>query len=187
MKSWKLFIPLLLATNAIVLAPLHAAPTQQESALKLRVVNFKYCVEHSKLGKQEQSTFDTLKKQMESNLQEKEKVLSEMARKFEDADFLDTLSLETETEMKRKFRQLNQEYSQIQNQYLQALQQTNMKVLQKLHEAVEKASATFAKQNNIELVLNSEGAFFTGPALDVSTQIISIMDDSFDKDPNVKN
>lgn len=45
----------------------------QASSLKIGVVNFKRCVETSKLGKLEQANFEALKKQMESVLGEKEK------------------------------------------------------------------------------------------------------------------
>jgi outer membrane protein len=150
--------------------------------VKIRVVNFKTCVEKSKLGKQEQSTFDALKKQMESNLEEREKTLNDLAKKFEDPDYLDSLSAEAETEMKRNFRKLSQEYSTLQNQYLQALQQTNFKVVQKLTASVEKASAAVAKQNNYDLVLNQEGSFFVNPQLDASMQVVAAMDDMFEKE-----
>lgn len=157
-----------------------------QPAAKVRVVNFKTCVEKSKIGKQEQSAFDTLKKQMESNLSEKEKVLNEMAAKFEDPDYMDSLSPEAETEVKRTFRKLNQEYSQLQSQYLQALQQTNYKVIQKLTAQIEQASATLAKRNNIDIILNSEGSFFVAPQLDISSQMVAILDEMFDKDSSNK-
>lgn len=149
---------------------------------KIKVVNFKSCVEKSKLGKQEQSAFDALKKQMETTLGEREKVLNEMAAKFEDPDYLDSLSPEAETEMKRKFRALNQEYTQVQNQYYQTLNQTNFRVVQKLTEAAAKATKTVAKETNLDLVLNDESCFFVSPALDISTQIVTEMDKVFDKE-----
>lgn len=149
---------------------------------KIRIVNFKSCVEQSKLGKQEQSAFEATKKQMETSLSEKEKTLNEMAAKFEDPDYLDSLSAEAETEIKRKFRHLNQEYTQLQNQYMQALQQTNFKVVQKLTENVTKAAALVAKQENVDLILNEEGAFFSSPALDISPKVVIAMDQMFDKE-----
>lgn len=151
-------------------------------APKIRTVNFKACVEKSKLGKQEQATFEALKKQMENSLAEKEKALNEMAAKFEDPDYLDSLSADAETEIKRKFRHLNQEYTQLQSQYMQALQQTNFKVVQKLTENVTKAAAEVAKQESLDLILNDEGAFFSSPTLDVSPKVVVIMDQTFDKE-----
>ena len=151
-----------------------------------RMVNFKTCVEKSKLGKQEQSAFEALKKQMEGNLAEREKTINEMAAKFENSDFLDSLSEDAEVKLKREFRAISQEYSQIQNQYLQALQQTNYKVVQKLTEVVRKASEKFASRNRVDFILNDEAAFYAAPAKDISTQIIAIMDEMFESDASLK-
>ena len=43
-------------------ASLQATDTANFAPAKVAVVNFKYCVEHSKIGQQEQSTFDMIKK-----------------------------------------------------------------------------------------------------------------------------
>ncbi len=75
---------------------------------KVGVVNFKTCVEQSEMGKKEQANFESLKKQMEGVLEEKEKALNEIANKFNDPDYLDSLSPEAEAELKHKFRSLNQ-------------------------------------------------------------------------------
>lgn len=146
----------------------------------IRTVNFKSCVENSKLGKQEQANFEALKKQMENILAEKEKTLNEIAEKFEDPDYLDSLSPEAETEIKRNFRHLNQELTQLQQQYYQALSQTNMKVVQKLTDVVNKAADTVAKQNGYDLILNEESYFHSNPDLDVSSKIVVAMDQLFD-------
>lgn len=154
------------------------------SAPKIRMVNVKTCIEHSKLGKQEQASFDALKKQMETVLGDKEKVLNDMAAKFEDADFLDSLTPEAETEMKRKFRGLTQEYTQLQQQYYQALQQANFKVMQKLTENITDAAKKVAQQTQVDLMLNEEACFYIAPGLDVSNNVIQVMDQQFDKEAN---
>lgn len=151
--------------------------------VKMGMVSFKKCVEDSKLGKFEQANFESLKKQMESVLAEKEKTLSDMASKFNDADYLDSLSPEAETDLKRKFRALNQELSQQQNQYLQSLQQTNFQVVQKLQEQVTKAAELIAKNEKYDVILNDESTFFASPDLDISSKIIAILDQDFDKNP----
>ncbi|MBA3957725.1 MAG: OmpH family outer membrane protein [Parachlamydiaceae bacterium] len=171
---------MILTAAVLLIVPVTAA--EAPANVKVRVVNFKKCAEHSKLGKQEQASFEAVKKQMETVLSEKEKILNEMATKFEDADFLDSLSPEAETEMKRKFRTLNQEYSQLQQQYIQALQQTNFKIVQKLSEGVAKAATTVAQQLKIDLILNDEFAFFAAPGLDVSNEIIAALDQIFDQE-----
>lgn len=149
--------------------------------LKIAVVSFKTCVEKSKIGKQEQANFESLKKQMETVLEEKEKNLNEMATKFNDPDYLDSLSAEAETEIKRKFRTQSQELTGYQNQYMQILQQMNMKVIQKLTEATTEASKQYALDKKIDLILNEE-SFYYSPELDISNEIIAILDKKFEKE-----
>jgi|694.fasta_scaffold01263_2 outer membrane protein len=155
----------------------------EQNSLKIGVVNFKHCVEQSKIGKKEQAQFEDLKKQMENVLAEKEKALNEMATKFNDADYLDSLSPEAETELKRKFRAQNQDLAQLQNQYMQSLQQTNFKVIQKLNEMISKAADTIAKKERYDLILNEEAAFFFTSGIDLSSKVIAILDEDFEKMP----
>ncbi len=150
-----------------------------KKTLNLGVVNFKTCVEKSKLGKKEQEGFDAMKKHMESLLDEKEKALNEMASKFND-DYLDTLSPEAETELKRKFRTMSQDLNQTQNQYYQTLNQENFKVLQKISGSVASCSAKVAKEKALDLILNEDSLFYYAPELDISTYVIKEMDALFD-------
>lgn len=159
-----------------------AAPAEGNKATNVRVINFKQCVEQSKVGKQEQTSFEALKKQMETVLEEKEKEINELAKKLEDGDFLDSLSVEAETELKRKFRQMGQEFSLLQNQYMQALNQTNYKIVQKLHDEVAVAAKAFGKKNNIDIILNDEACFFNDTSLDITTQLVAVLDENFEKD-----
>lgn len=150
--------------------------------LKIAIVDFKDCVEKSKLGKQEQANFDALRKQMEAILEEKEKTLNDIASKFNDIDYLDSLSPEAEADFKRKFRTLSQEFTQQQQQYYQALQQANVKIIQKISEVIAKASEEVAKKNKIDMVLNEDGAFYKGVNLDISPLVVTVMDEMFDKE-----
>lgn len=166
-----------------------AAPNNSSSSAtdpaktpKVAVVNFKTCVEKSKLGQKEQANFDAMKKQMETVLLEKEKALTEIASKFNDIDYLDSLSPEAETELKNKFRTLNQEFNQQQNQFYQSLSQTNMKIVQKLTDAITKIAGEVAKKNQFDIVLNEESSFFVSPALDISQQVIKVLDENFEKE-----
>jgi len=157
-----------------------SAVTAAEHNVKIAVVNFKTCVDQSKFGKEEQSNFEALRKQMENALEDREKVLNELSNKFNDADYLDSLSPETETELKRKFRNLSQELNQIQTQYYQTLNQTNMKIVQRLQEAVVKASKSVAEQKKLDIVINEESAFYYNLAFDISAEIILEMDKNFE-------
>lgn len=180
MKKW---------LSILLLAPLLAfgadAPVAKKevpASIKIGSVNFKTCVEKSNLGKQEQASFEAMKDQMEKVVIEKEKTLEDLAAKLGNPDELDLMSPEAEVEMKRKFRALSQEMGQIQNQFYQTLQQANYKVVQKISEAVAKASEKVAKDLKIDLVLNDETCFYCNAAIDISTFVIKEMDGQIDSD-----
>jgi len=179
-KIRKMFISL--TALGLVTTALCSAAEKPSSNVKIAVVNFKTCVDQSKMGKQEQSSFEALKKQMELSLEEKEKTMTEISEKFNDPDYLDSLSPEAETELKRKFRGMNQELSQIQAQYYQTLQQTNFKIVQKLQEDVTKAATTIAEQEDYDVVLNEESVFFVNAKHDISAKVIQLMDQNFEKE-----
>lgn len=151
--------------------------TENSAPAKIAVVNFKQCVEQSKLGKQEQASFEALKKQAESMLQDKEKALTEIAAKLDDSDYLDSLSNEAEAELKHKFRNLNQEMNQDQQRLYNALSQANFKIVQKLTDEVTKAAGEVAKAKGYDLVLNEESAFFFSSKLDITGEVVKMLDE----------
>lgn len=171
MKKW---------LSILLFAPLLAfaadAKTEIPANIKMGVVDFKTCVENSKLGKQEQASFEAMKNQMENVVIEKEKVLEELAGKLNNPDELDLMSPEAEVELKRKFRGLSQEMGQIQNQFYQTLSQANMKIVQKISDAVSKASEKVAKDLKIDLVLNDETCFYCNSAINISSLVVKEMD-----------
>ncbi|MCB1118639.1 MAG: OmpH family outer membrane protein [Chlamydiia bacterium] len=174
MKQWisLTLLSCLLATSAF------AAEAKRPN---MAVVDFKTCVEGSKLGKEEQANFNKLKQQMEMVLEEKEKKLSELAAKLNDEDYLDSISPEAETELKRSFRTLNQEFTQQQQQYFQALNQSNGKVMQKLHESIAEACKKIAKEKQIDVIAQSDGFFYTNDAFDISKDVIRVMDQQMEQ------
>lgn len=159
-----------------------APQLEAASPAKIGTVNFRTCVETSKFGAQEQKNFDELKKQMESVLEEKEKALTELSNKFNDPDYLDSLTNEAEAELKHKFRTLNGELQQHQQQYMQILQQTNYKIIQGISEKVNEAAESVAKQKGLDLIVNDEGTFFHSSSMDVSKDIVKEMDKMFEKE-----
>lgn len=175
-------------TTATPAAPAKpAAPAANKQQLRVGVVNFKQCVEKSKLGKQEQANFENLKKQMESVLGEKDKTLNDMASKLNDPDYLDSLSAEAETDLKRKFRALSQELSGQQQEYMQVLQQTNLKVIQNMNDLVTKAANGIAKSEGYDIILNEEGVFSSSPDLDITNKVVASLDANFEKEAASKN
>lgn len=171
MKKW-LFCFLISSSFAVC-----AEPTN----IKIGTINFKSCVDESKIGKKERSTFEAMEKQMESFLKEKGKALEELANKLKNVDELELMSAEAETELNRKFRAQSQEAYQLQAQYEQTLTQANYQVVHKLKELVEKAAEKVAKANNFDLVLNDEGAFYTSKFLDISPLVVKQLDSEFEE------
>lgn len=148
---------------------------------KFAVVDVKICVEQSKLGKQEQANFEALKKQMETIILQKDKEVTELTGKLNDPDYLDSISADAETELKRKFRTLSQELGQMQTQYYQTLQQANFKVMQSIGEAIGTASDIVAKDQGLDFIINDEVCFFVNEKFDISKKVITQMDIDFEK------
>lgn len=143
------------------------------------IVNFASCVTDSKLGKQEQSSFESLKKQMSTLLEDTEKQLQELAAKFNDQEYLDGLSPEAEQELKGKFEALNQDLQRYQNQYYQVLNQANMRVVQVLSTSISQAAEKVAKDKKLGMVVNKEACFFFAPTLEVTADVITEMDKNY--------
>ena len=144
------------------------------------VVNFGTCVSDSKLGKQEQASFESLKKQMTSMLEDTEKQLSDMTAKFNDPEYLDGLSPEAEEELKTKFRTLNEELGRYQNQYYQVMNQANMRIIQTMSQSINTASENIAKDKKLNVVVNKDACFYYSPALDVTSSVITEMDKTYE-------
>jgi len=156
----------------------------QNQTLRIGIVNTKKCLEESKLGKQEQANFEKMKSQMESVLQEKEKMLEEIESKLNDDDYMDSISEDTAGDLKRKRRTIRSEGMQLQSQYMQTLQQANMKIIQTLTEAISKASVQVAQDASrgepLNVILTDEACTFYVPSLDVSDRIVAKMNAVFD-------
>lgn len=159
-------------------------PTVQNQTLRVGIVNTKKCLEESKLGKQEQANFEKMKTQMETILQEKEKTLEDIESKLNDDDYMDSISEEVAGDLKRKKRTIRNEGMQLQSQYMQTLQQANMKIIQKLTEAISKASAQVAQDTAngepVDVIFTDEACTYYVPRLDVSERVVAKMNAIFD-------
>ena len=150
------------------------------------IVSFPNCLTESKYGKKEQETFDKLREQMTSLVTDIEKQLNDIATKFNDPEFVDSLSPEGEQEIKARFQTLSEEHQRYQNQFMQVMQQANMQLMQKMNGHVQKASEVIAKKKKLPMIVREEACFFYNPSFDITTSIISEMDKSYDlenKDP----
>lgn len=175
MKKY-LFLTLLTATGLCTTA--FAGP----DAPAVGVVNFTTCITDSKLGKQEQASFESLKKQMTSLLEDTDKQLQEINNKLNDSEFMDGLSPEGEEELKTKFRTLSEEMNRYQQQYYQVLQQANMRIIQQIAGYINQASEKVAKDKKLTMVINREACFFCAPALEVTSNVISEMDKNYEQE-----
>ncbi len=187
MKNLRHLLLAVAACACALTAPLLAQGNFSSAAgqsLKIGIVNAKRCLDESKLGKQEQANFEKMKKQMESILQDKERDLEELEAKLNDEDYMDSISEEAALDLKRKKRNLRNEGLQLQNQYIQTLQQTNLKIVQKLTDTIAKASNQVAQDTSsgqaIDVIFSDEACTYFAPQLDVTDRVVAKMNAIFD-------
>ncbi len=150
------------------------------------VVNFTTCITDSKSGKKEQESMENIRNQMSTLIEEAEKELKELSAKFEDTEFLDSLSPKAEEEMKLKYQTLQEDLGRYQNQYYQVLQHAQYQLIQKMSGNIAKAAETVAKQKNLDYVINKEACFYIRSDLDVTSAVISEMDKTFETQSKAK-
>lgn len=150
------------------------------------VVNFATCVTESKSGKKEQENMESMRKQMSVLIEDTEKELKEIAVKFEDSEYLDSLSPKAEEELKVKFQALEEDLRRYQNQYYQVLNHANYQLVQKMSSSISKAAEKVAREKSLDYVMNKEACFYIRPDLDVTTLVIGEMDTAFDLDMKAK-
>ena len=144
------------------------------------IVSFPSCVTESKYGKKEQEGFDKLREQMAALVTDTEKKLNDLATKYNDPEFMDSLSPEAEQEMHAQAQTLSEERNRYQNQFMQVMQQANMQLMQTMNGHVQKASEIIAKKKKLPMVVREDVCFFYNPSFDITKSIISEMDKSFD-------
>jgi outer membrane protein len=146
------------------------------------VVNFTTCITDSKHGKKEQENLELLRKQMSTMMENTEKELKDLASKFEDSEYLDSLSPKAEEELRQKYQTLQEQMGQYQGQFYQVLNHANYQMVQKLSGNISSASKQVAEENHLDYVINKEACFYIRPDLDVTTQVISVMDKNYELD-----
>jgi len=145
------------------------------------IVNFATCLSDSKKGKQEQASFEALKKQVGSMIEETEKNYTAESQKLNDSEYMDGLSPEAEQEQKMKVARLEEEMARYQNQYYQVMQQANMRILQQVGQEISAASEKVAKDKKLNMIINKDAScFYYKPDLDVTKDVIKEMDNRFD-------
>ena len=158
----------------------------KSTSLNIGVINTRKCLEESKLSKNERATLEKMKSQMESVLKEKEKAVTEIDNKLRDEDYMDSVSDDMERELKHKKKVLMEEGLELNRQFTENLEMTNMKVMQGIIEAINVASAEVAKDMNaqnktLDIILSNEATTFFNENLDLTSKIIAKMDELFEK------
>ncbi|HSX37649.1 MAG TPA: OmpH family outer membrane protein [Chlamydiales bacterium] len=156
-----------------------------DEAPVIGAVNFSECISDSKAGKKEQENMETLRKQMSSLIETSEKELREISAKFEDTEYLDSLSPKAEEELKVKYQALQEDLGRYQQQFYQVLNHANYQMVQKMSSTIAAASEIIAQEKNLDYVLNREACFYIRPDLDVTNLVVAEMDKTFDQ--TVKN
>jgi len=154
---------------------------------KVGVVNFNSCIADSKLGKQEQNAFETMRKQFISLVEDTDKQLREVSEKLQDKDHLDGLSDEGVEALHAKAGQLQEELNRYQQQYYQFMEQGRYKIIQTVVGGISGAAEEIASSKGFTVLLNKEACFYVAPEhiapdLDVTADIIKGMDKQFDEE-----
>jgi len=164
------------------LLALAASPAFAEESPLIGVVNFSNCVTDSKAGKKEQENMENLRKQMASLIENTEKELREIASKFEDTEYLDSLSPKAEEDLKVKHQALQEDLGRYQQQFYQVLNHAQYQMVQKLSATIAAASEKIAKDKKLDYVMNREACFYIRPDLDVTSLVVAEMDKNFDQE-----
>jgi outer membrane protein len=168
------FIPILLTTIALTSTAFSA-----DAAPNFGIVNFGNCVNDSKLGKQEQASFEALKKQMAAMVEETAKQMNDIEVKFNDPEYRDGLSPEAEENLKVQFNTLKEQLGRYDSQYYEVMNKANMRIVQTLSTSINAASEKVAKEKKLSMVVNKDACFYYTPALDVTTSVVAEMDKNF--------
>ncbi len=164
--------------TAFILAGLQLCAAEQ----KVGVVNIENIFMETKLGKQEQASFETMRKQFATLLEDTEKQLRDLNEKLNDKDTLDGLSPEAEAEMKNKFAQLSEEMNRYYQQYNAFMQQGNQRIMQTVFGGISQASEKLAAAKGYTMILNKQACFYSAPTLDVTSDMVKEMDKNFEEE-----
>ena len=129
---------------------------------------------------------ESMRKQMSTLIEDTQKEIDEISTKFEDPEYLDSLSPKAEEDLKVRFQALQEKLGQYQNQFYQVLNHANYQMIQKMSGNIAKAAEKVASERHLDYIMNKEACFYIRSDLDVTTQVIGEMDKSFELDAKAK-
>lgn len=152
---------------------------------RIAVLNTRRCLEESKMSSHERATLEKMKSQMESVLKDKEKAIHTIENKLRDEDYMDSISEEAERELRHKKKILIEEGVELNRQFSDNLEMTNMKIMQTIIEAITKASKevvqeSASKNQIIDLILTSEACTYFNPVMDITDPVLTKMNATFE-------
>ncbi|HEX4839530.1 MAG TPA: OmpH family outer membrane protein [Rhabdochlamydiaceae bacterium] len=162
--------------TAFILAGLQLCAAEQ----KVGIVNMENVFMETKLSKQEQASFETMRKQFATLLEDTDKQIGDLNEKLSDKDTLDGLSPEAIEEMQNKIAMLREEMGRYQQQYYQFMQQGQNKIMQSVFGGITQASEKIAAAKGYTMILNKQACFYSAPTLDVTADMIKEMDKNFE-------
>jgi len=170
---------------ATIIGLVSTSATAAENPL-IGVVNFATCITESKAGKKEQENMESMRKQMSTLIEDTEKELREIATRFEDTEYLDSLSPKAEEELKVKFQTLQEDLNRYQNQFYQVLNHANYQMMQKMSGNTSKAAEKVASEKHLDYIMNKEACFYIRSDLDVTSLVIGEMDKNYELDSKAR-
>jgi outer membrane protein len=164
--------------TAFILAGLQLCAAEQ----KVGVVNFENIFLETKLGKQEQTSFETMRKQFATLLEDTEKRYRELDTELQDKDIIDGLSPEAEAKKRSDLAQMGEDLGRYNQQYYQFMQQGQHKIMQTVFGGISQASEKLAAAKGYTMILNKQACFYSAPTLDVTADLVKEMDKNFEED-----
>jgi outer membrane protein len=166
--------------SAAALLSLMMGSAFAENSPGIGIVDFSNCITESKAGKKEQENMENLRKQMSTLVENTEKELREITAKFDDVEYLDSLSPKAEEDLKMKHQALQEDLGRYQQQIYQVLNHANYQMVHKMISTISTAAEKIAQEKGLDYVMNRESCFYVRPDLDVTSLVVAEMDKTFE-------
>lgn len=176
-----------LLRGVLFLSVFASASIFADENFRVGVVDFGACVGKSYLGQQENSKWESMRSEMITMIEAKQKELQEIADKLNNSDYMDTITAEAEKELEMKARTLSEELQLLGNQSDQALQQASNKIMQNLKSEVDKACEYIAREKNFDYILNKDTCFYFKRPTDITPLVIQEMNRHYQPEETAKN
>ena len=153
----------------------------QANQTKVGIVSVYECAKQTKLSKVEQENLQKMKQQFENQFTEKEKERNELAKQFEDPNFLDGLTPDKEKELNEQLQKMNQELMMMEGQFSQTINMAYNQFVTLINYAIKQACEKIAQEEQLDLVQRSDNLFYFQNYLDLTSKVVVEMDKQYDE------